>query len=189
MIVLRDFGKNRMDDLTKSLQAAEVEFGEAYARYYGILTQVVEDVKAQKFKKSELVDLGYLCREIAHKADDLRKEARAKTEFIGRMICLLVTRECVGDENADLSVRGTLATGTCDLRYVPQLPKFGTPEYELLCAYLELDPALTKSGIMSFSFDRTAELLTRLAGEGKKTPEGILKTYPQYSTKFVKIRK
>lgn len=169
-------------ELVRNLYA---DIQELQIRAYAEFIKVVDEVRQDRMPDSDMVDLGFLCREIAGLADDIRKEASAKQELAGRIIALRVAKRSLQGSTED-TVRGKLATGKPDVKVIPVLPKHGTPEYTELCAFFGVPPELVDSGAVSFSFTRLSELCAERMREGKEVPPGVRKTHTVAMTTFYK---
>lgn len=178
-----------MDTNVERLLQRHDEFVGYWQALYHDLTDLDNLVRTGKLDARVLVDLGYLCREMANYADELRKEATARQELIGKLIAVSVAQQNLEDPSADQTVRGDLANGTPDVTQAAALPKFGTPEYDALCKFLGLTGTGVQRGIVGFSFTRLSALVTEMAGKGQNPPPGVLKTYPKFTTVFVGKRK
>ena len=175
------------DDVKRILQWHDEYLG-IYQRLYHDLTEMIEKVKRGEYPPEILVDLGFLCREMGKVSDDLRKECEAKKDLIGRMVALSVAQQDLDSPGADQTVRGELASGTPDVSQQAAIPKFGTPEYGALCAFLGLTGDAVQKGIVGFSFTRLSQMVTEMASQGRNPPPGVLKTYPKFQTVFVSKR-
>lgn len=130
-----------------------------------------------------LVDLGFLCREVSQIADELRKEANAKRDLIGKVIASAVTRESLEGTRSDPTVRGKLATGTPDVREIASVPKPGTPAFRELAEFLGLPEEQVNGKLISFRFNGLSDWLTEMASKGKSVPKGINR-YTEFKTVF-----
>lgn len=158
-----------------------------FADTHALLTDLSANVKSRStYSLEDLVDLGFLCREISRLVDDLRKECNARQELIGKVIALEVTQESVAGTRTDPTVRGTLATGTPDVKPIASVPRPGTPAYASMCAHFGLDGEAVENQMFEFRFKRIGDWLLRLAEEGRDPPKGFLQTYQKFSTVFRK---
>lgn len=109
---------------------------DVYAEYYGAMSSLSPQLKAQEFDNGQLCDIGYLCRDMEKKFDELRKEAKARQELSGSMLAFNITKASVEDPNIDPTARGQYSTGTPDCRIQAKLPKKDTPEYFAIFEWL-----------------------------------------------------
>lgn len=178
-----------MHEDTKALQKYHESAQAMLVAAHGLFTDIIEKIKRQEYRDETLCDLGFLFREIANISEELRKEASAKQELAGMVLAQRVTTAHVNDPTIDPTVRGELATGMPRLKQEGSVPKYGTPEYVSFCRFLGLPEEAIRRGIFTLSYQRTAELLTELAEQGKNPPSGIAKTYNKFSTTFTRVRK
>jgi len=156
--------------------------------YYDHLVRITNVVKAQELTKDQMVDVGFLCRESEHLLDDLRKDCKARQEFIGAKLSMQVTQESLTDENINTTVRGTLARGETDVRKRAKLPQKGTPEYNELMDHFFIPKRIIDTGVLTPSWNKIGDLVSECAEEGKPMPPGIKETYTEFITKYVKNR-
>jgi hypothetical protein len=162
------------------------DFETIYLAVYADLTELVDRVRKNRYNEEQLVDIGFICRQIEGWTDELRKEAKAKTELVGKVLALSLARKALqgGEQTV---VHGTLARGSTSIRTIPVLPKAGTPEYTELCAHFGVPEELEKAGVIGFSFSKLADLCAAQAADGKNPPPGIRRTYTQMGMIFTKI--
>jgi len=156
--------------------------------YQDVLTpmqEVTGKVKKMKYDLPDLVDLGWCFRMLAAFADDLRKEAGAREELIGRLVALEATKRVLADPmNAEMHVRGVYATGLPDVKQSPKLPKAGTDDFKALCDALGVAGDAKNSSLVRFHFPSVMEWISERAGRGDPIPDGMIGTYPVYRTTF-----
>ena len=150
----------------------------------------LSDLKDQiaDLNDAELTDLGFLCREIATVADEVRKEFKAKLELIGLHLAKRVVDHSLQDPTDDGIRRGMLASASPKVEHEPVIPYKGTKEYLQLCEWMGLRADIAERGIMSFSFKRMAEMLTEMAEQGKNPPANLVEIRPKFSTTFRRKR-
>jgi len=151
-----------------------------------IIRRVKKNASDLTYDRPNLVDLGFLCREIAAIADELRKEANAKQMLIGKLIAMEVTKASIAGEISSPTVRGTLATGTPDVREIASCPKPGSPQFKEVAAFLGLPEDQLDGKLMSFRFTGLSDWLTEAAAKGKRVPECINR-YTEFKTIFRRI--
>jgi len=164
--------KKRYDDIQKILVDA---------------IHILEDLKDDVFSLpvDELVDIGYLLREIANSFDQLRKNYNNKRELIELILCrALVERSIAG--NTDKIFRGVLASASPKVAQQPKLPKRGTEEYVALCKWLGIPDDQIAKEYVSFHFPSLTKLMTENAETGAPNPPGITGVIPKYSVIFRK---
>lgn len=131
------------------------------------LLSIQDAVKNPKVTHSygTLVDFGFLMREISKLSDEIRKDANARKELIGRKIAFDLLSE---DEDQD-KIKGDYATGTLDMKMEPRLPEKGTEDYQKLLDHF----GIKDNGVAKLSYGGLTEWLTNLAEDGKPLPEFI----------------
>jgi hypothetical protein len=160
---------------------------ETFMGVVGDLQSMIKKVKKNttdpEYDRPQLVDLGFLCREIAAISDELRKEANAKQMLIGKVIAMEVTRASLAGEISSPTVRGELATGTPDVREIASCPKPGTPQFREVAEFLGLPEAEVDGRLFSLRFTGLSDWLTQMAAEGKEVPKAINR-YTEFKTIF-----
>lgn len=158
--------------------------------FYGMLChkmlELTEPLKRRLFTDEQLCDIGYFCKEIELMLEEARKEVKARKELCGMQIAFNKIRESVADPSVSLTVRGTYATGTPDMKMQAALPKKMSDEYILLCQHLGVPREVAEQGVLKLDWNAATELCTKLLSEGKKIPVGFGKQYPKYETRFRK---
>lgn len=155
----------------------------AYVEMVSILQDIDEPIKKRKLTNADMVDVGFFAREIMNLSDDLRKEAKARTELAGKILCLSTLEDGLTE-----SIKGQYATGIPDGGLVPRVPKPGTPEYEQLCKWLGLpDVTEEQNGLVRFHWKTLKTLMEQAAAEGRALPFTIEAT-PEFKTVFRKKR-
>lgn len=136
--------------------------------------------------ESDLVDCGYLLRQIERVLDEVRKDVKVRKELVGKLLCLLAIRDVArqaNPTNAD-KVEGSLANGKLDMRMSAMLPKYGTPEFAVAMADLKVPEAAQL--ITRFDWKRVEDLVTELSKSGKPIPSWLTRVTPQYSVVYHK---
>jgi len=166
-------------------------FGECQLLYnlvYGFLSEMTPSIKSKALDNSELTDFGFLCRELENLFDELRKECKARKELCGSIIAYRLIQESLTDPTITMRSKGTLATGTPDIKMQAALPKKFTDEYFQLTDFFGVPRDVAETGILRLDWKRVTEYCTKLSNEGKPIPEGFGKRYPLYSTTFRKTK-
>ncbi len=151
---------------------------------------ILDLIKSESYTPVDGCDIGWCFREIENYADELRKEAKARKELIGRLLAFRVTQDAMNDpdllsKEGALTIRGRFCSGTPEVKQQGAQPKRGSEDYVKLCNFFGItDDALIESGTVQFSFNKLGDLVSGLMVDGKQLPPGITKTYPLYSTIF-----
>lgn len=150
-----------------------------------VIRKVKKNENDPTYSREDLVDLGFLCREMTRLSDELRKEANAKQQLIGKVIALEVTRASLAGDISSPTVRGTLATGTPDVREIASCPKPGSPQFKEVAEFLGLPEDQQDGNLYSLRFTGLSDWLTKMAEEGKDVPKAINR-YTEFKTIFRK---
>ena len=159
---------------------------QAHEKLVGDLMVMREPIQKGQVPTDVLVDVGFLLREMQRHLDEMRKDAKAREELIGRILCLQSIRAMQGGEA--VSLKGQLATGSPKLGYSPQLPELGTPDYDDLMAFLKVPKEAYGNKLVVPHWKHVQELLNELAEQGKDSPPGV-KQKPEYKTIFTRRKK
>lgn len=134
----------------------------------------------------DLVDVGFLCREIAKICDGLRKAFSAKQEIVGRYLATYAASQALQGNEVDL--QGEMATGTPDVAVKPKIPPNNSPDFVKLMRWLGVPDDLITKDVLRPSFSALSEELTRRLATGEKPPPGIVTTYSDMLTVFRRKR-
>jgi hypothetical protein len=178
--------RTECQDLTDRLFAEWKKLEEQYLQLYSVLMEVGPLVKDNKSALPDLVDLGFVCREVAKGSDDIRKDATSHQDLIGKVIAMRHTRDSIGKVNPDMKIVGELATGKPDVKQRAAIPKRGTQEYSDLCAHFGVTEEAVSSGLVSFHFVKTRDYVSDLMAEGLPLPKGLGGITSEFSTSFIR---
>ncbi len=149
-------------------------------KVHEFLQSIVGEI--QTSKDADLVDSGFLCREIADICNDIRKAAELRMAIIGKFLAARATIAGMQGESMDL--KGELASATPDVKTKPKLPDQGTPEFNRLMRWIGVSEELLAANMLRPSFTAIQEELTRRAALGEKPPPGISVTFTEASVVF-----
>lgn len=133
----------------------------------------------------DLVDLGFLFKEMEVVLDDWRKDCKAFKELVEKVVGL---RAAISDDPNSLTIRGKLTTATVNISMVADMPKPGSLEYAALCRYLKIPDELAESGVMRPHWKHLNDLLSQRLTEGKSAPAGLKNQRSKFSLTFRKRR-
>lgn len=157
-----------------------------YKQLYAFAIQIREEV--EQLSLEDAVDLGFLLREIAACADDLKKEVNHVKELLERVICMKWIANSLNDLSKAGPIHGELAIGIPDVKQAATLPRQkDDPEgYDAFIKRIGVMGAARKFGLVRPHWPTVIEYLSRLAEQGKPLPPGIstTKTYPVYRVTF-----
>ncbi len=168
-------------DHFKGLYSEFVEYHQRALSYIAFLT---DGIKSNTYTKEELVDIGFLLREMENLLNDFRKDCKVRKELCGKIIAKKVMEDNLASGDFEDVVHGTLARGIVDLKMQPKIPKRDTEEYQLMMEAFGVPK--DKIGIVKIDWTQAGELASKCAAEGVPLPEGLGNTYPVYSTKFTR---
>ncbi len=172
-------GNIDLDELDALREAVQDSFRSTMEKLIDILPKV----KDMSYPLSDLADIGWECREIEKFSDELRKEAAARKELVGRLLAYRKITECM-IEGGSTTVYGQIAYAMPDVKQQSIPPKHGTEEYEKLCTYFGITQEMADSKCIAFHYKHLEEYTTALAEEGKNPPAGILAVNPVYYARF-----
>lgn len=171
-------------DAKKLYDRVQEIFNEIYPELRDLLDRVQRESATTPLP--DMVDAGFLVREISVVFDELRKETNAREEMIAKVIAVRRTQECVADPTLSLRVKGEYAYGDPSATVRPKMPKKGTPEFAKLLEFLGVDPSSHAAEVMSPHYVRLSDLMTRLAESGRDIPREIVTSVPYYTTNFTR---
>ena len=190
----------------RELQSVLTRVNEMHAEIYGFLLSLAEGIKAGNYKTPDLIDIGFLLREISEKADDTRKEVNNRKEVCEGLIAYDMTTRSVAGEDVKDPMPGFLASGSPKVKVEIPQPRVGTPENELFIRWVGgideamkkidgIDPTVAEkiaievshrvAAICKPEWKKLSELVTDCAARGKKIPPGLSdRQFTRFSTIF-----
>lgn len=156
---------------------------------YDGISSVTTEVKNLKFTNEQLADVGYFFRELETVFDECRKEVKARKELVSKVLAFKVAQNCIQDPTADPIVRGNFARACTDVKIRPKLPKKDSAEYRSALEFFDVPESVIQNGVLKLDWKTVSELLTSLMEQGKKLPDGLTETYPEYTCTFMRTRK
>lgn len=159
---------------------------EVHHRLYIQISEISDCVKKRQLANDELVDVGFLFREIESIFDELRKEAKARKELSAKVLALSVIQESVNDPEADSVIHGEYARASLSLKTRVRLPKKLSPEYYEVCEFLGVPSEVIDKGLVKLDWNGASEFATQMAEEGKRLPKGLDDTYQEYSCTYTR---
>lgn len=164
------------------------EFMRDYQQFYDFLSVLSAKVRERKLPIHDLTDLGFLCRELENKSDELRKDAKARKEQIGELLAnSQMDASLTNPQQSDDTVWGNLAYGKVDVSVRVDPPAPGTNEYLVLMKYLGVE---NPHQCVKFDWKKIQELALRLVETGgpKALPPGLSNPVPVSTTVFTRRR-
>ncbi len=158
---------------------------EELSKFYSIVRESVltisEKTRIGKFKKGELCDLGFLCREFVSTSEEIRKDIGATKVLVDKMVCIISLTQLLQDPTMKDTVKGTLCSGKPHYKKSVTLPRKDTPEYLEMCKYFGITPQGIESGVAKISWKKVCNHVTELAEMGKPIPDFIPKIHDDYT--------
>jgi len=142
------------------------------AEFHDLLISITEEIPNGTL--SDLVDIGFLCKDIAELLDDWRKDCNARKELIVKILAL----RCITVGNS--TVQGKLASVSLDATIEVEVPKSGTPEYDEVMKYF----GIPIEAPFQPHWRRVQELVAQRYQEGVPLPPGFGKQYTKTKGTF-----
>jgi len=172
----------------KKLQKIFEECQLLYNLVYGFLSEATPSIKSKALSSEELTDFGFLCRELEHLFDELRKECKARKELCGGIIAYRLIQKSLTDPTVTMKTKGMLATGTPNLKMEVCLPQKFTDDYFRLTDFFGISRDIAETGILRLDWKMVSQYCTKLMEDGKPIPEGFGEKYPRYYTTYRRAR-
>lgn len=172
-----------MTKWTPTWQALHAEAQELYRKIVETHQQMERELKANAIQSVDMVDSGFLHREMEELLEDARKELKRRRDIMGAVLAIRCTEEFATNPTGEYSVKGELATAYPDVQVEPIIPRRGSPEYVALMKFLGLSEEAVEQGLVNIHFNHLKEYLTKMAEEGKNPP-GILRTNNRANVTF-----
>jgi len=184
-LILNSIQGEIMSPATKELKA----FKERVDKMHTLLIeQCLRTHNEQKNSQNlqDLVDTGFLFREMENRLDEMRKEAKAKHLFYSSKISMARSKMIVEDPTLSDKIQGELATGTVDCTSQATLPHpvKSPEEYQSTMEYFKVRKEVIEGQILKLDFKKFAEVITEFAEAGRKVPFKVGKIYQVWKTTF-----
>jgi len=147
---------------------------ELWTEFHGELITMTELIASPKTAMGDLVDTGFLCREMETLLDDWRKECKARKELVTKI--LAIRSPAFGDS----TIQGKLASVSLDATLEVEIPKEGTPEYDEILKYFHVDPEIP----FKPHWKKVQELVLQRYQDGVPLPPGFGKQYTKTTGVF-----
>lgn len=158
------------------------EFNDRLSELAADLLLFYDDVdtalRTRAMKRPDECDLGFLLRTIQENCEEIRKEAKARMEFSGRIIAYEITVESLQTNSVE-TVQGNFCSAWPTVSQVGEVPSKNSPAFKEFCKSLGIDTDIAEKGIVKFSYTGLSEWITQKIQEGQKVPEGV-KSRPEY---------
>jgi len=165
------------------------ELSVLYRRFQSLQLEVHEllqgiPARVHSTAMEDLVDAGFMCREISKICDDLRISCDKTQSVVSKYICARTSVDSL--QGKEVVLKGELATATPDLVVKPNIPDRGSQEYVDLMRWIGLSDEMIQRDMLRPSFTRIQEILTERAVRGEKPPPGISATFTEAVVVFRK---
>lgn len=163
------------------------EARDLHSRVYEVMAEEGQRMKKGGMTDEELVDFGFLCREFERLLDDWRKDAKARQEFAGKLICQRLIKDSVNDEEPETTMQGTLARAEIDMKVIARVPEPGSDAFKKLLQSAGVPESAVTSddGVLKLSFGKLSKMVTSRATSGQPLPPG-LETYHKFGAIFTR---
>lgn len=165
----------------QELQAALESTGKLYSLVRQLIINVSVKAKAGELKKTELCDVGFLCREISAKADEIRKDVNATKILVDKIMSIKVMQETLTDATKPQIVHGEFASGTPQYKKAVTLPRKDTIEYSKMMRYFGVTDKGNEMGAVKVRWQQVCKHVTELVELGKPIPDFLPKIHDDYS--------
>lgn len=132
----------------------------------------------------DLIDIGFMCREISNIADDIRKTASSRQAVTGRLIAMRAAAATMQGE--EVVLRGEMATARPETDMKPKLPDPGSEDWNALMRWIGLTDEQIQRDMLRPSFSRLSEILKERAERGEQPPPGIVHTFSDAMVVFTR---
>lgn len=177
--------------LTTSLQEKLAELRQFQEDFYTFSQHELAKVvgTSSSLQHEDLVDMGFLLRELETMGEEIRKEAKKRKDLCGKLVSFRVITKSVEDGSTDIpNIHGQLASGKIVMKMQPVLPKKGTAEHSALLKYLKVDEESVERGLVKPDWTQMGLHCTELVAMGKPLPPGVGQTFPDYNVSYTKKR-
>lgn len=147
-----------------------------YHEVYTYIGEIGQDVQkgGRGLSIENMTDIAFIMREIGDMLDDCRKETERRQELLCKLLAAIATRR--EEENT----HGIYATGTPKFGVIAIPPKRGTPEYVEFMKSMGIPQAVIDMDVFRPYWKGVCALASQLATDGKKLPEGLNNTQPNF---------
>ena len=154
---------------------------QCYSHVRSRVIEISAKAKTGEYTKEELCDLGFLCREIVSKSEEIRKDIGATKALVDRLMCLKVMTLMLATQSGDDTVRGKLSTGIPSYKKSVTLPKKDTEECLEMYKYFGVSDEGVELGGAKISWKGVCKHVTELAELGLPIPKFLPKIHDDYT--------
>lgn len=161
-----------------------------HAQLYDALSLIDDRIKKQQYSLPDIVDIGFLCREMSELFDVMRKDATKRCNLSQMSLVTQYTASALTDNPLPESITGTLASArNMRINKIAELPEFGGTDYIAYMESLGIPDEVIKKGLVKPDWSNTKEHITTLLEDGKKLPPGFGQTWNEYVCTFYRTRR
>lgn len=173
----------RVTELLALQSSLEEWITELFEYHYTLDKQLTGSVD---LPMQDLVDLGFLHRELENRLNEIKKECSARMDKISRIIGGIVIKRTTTDPTLSMTQRGTLASGTPEAKVLAICPKSGSPEYATLLRAMGVKEDVIECGALAPHFVKMSDYVSEKLATGQPAPAGILGTTPMFRVTYRK---
>lgn len=171
-----------MDSKTKELDLlleAAISF---YATSRDTILKFADSSRNEGVKN--LVDQGFLLREIEKRFEEIRKDIKAVREIVDRNLCIKSTMALAEDPDLE-TIKTDLCYATPKTIRCCQVPSPKSPHYAQMMEFFGADPSATE-GVLKLSFSELEKYVTLAEEDGRKLPEFFPSLFNKYTVSYRK---
>lgn len=165
-----------------TIQTLFTEMQALQMRLHSFLASVPSDISGTPIP--DLVDSGFLCREIASICQDLKVNCEARQHLIGKYLAARAGSAAMQEEVLEL--KGELATASPTVQSKPNIPSPGSAEYNELLRWCGVNDETIQRNLIRPSFTSLQDTVTRFTIEGKPLPPGLSLVYTETTVVYRK---
>ena len=140
----------------------------------------------------DLVDCGFMFKQIEALCDEIRKDAKARQKAINKHLCQdLLEAYMTRGGTGDLKEKGEYATATAKPEFlVTPVPKREDPEsYKKFMSACGVNPEIIEADLLRVHVPSLSKWKASLNKQGKELPDAIDKAVKKYSQPSITYRK
>jgi len=179
-----------MNEAKRKLQAITEAFAELHEDLINVLREVSKEARGQRYSAGDLADFGYLCYSLEKLFDEYRKDSKSHKELMVKLMTVVLLRDpdVINNDDNDRKAKRELCTAIPDLTTFASIPRPGTDEFRAIMRHYGFEGEAVEKGLVKFDFGKMKAEITRLKEDGKPLPDGLGKTYDEYTARFYKKR-
>ncbi len=172
--------KHKITDRIKKIQLACLSL---QRDVIDMMQEDVDLIKGQKVPTEELIDSGYLLREILSTLEETRKDLEARKNLID--LTITIKAWDLYSTEAPSENKGTLATSMINPKVEVFPPGPGTDKEKMLLAWAKKNNI---PDLRSVSYKKLNQVANELAEKGESIPQEIVETHARFEISYRKIK-